>query len=209
MNSLNDLLDPGLQPIAEVLLNLFPWINPEEDVYPRKSSLDDFLHPHPTFILHPTPRCLIRVYTCPGNVGILVWEIQGEVITTRRFVLNDFAEAVGTVSEALPQWMESQEFQTSSFGLFHLKGTIQNLPSTPRQLILSMEFDKEFKVLMSPSLGAFQVFSIPGYPWSAWSWCNPVDYLVWDMGKGHEIKPSQISVNHVLKKPKNLFSFTP
>jgi hypothetical protein len=197
--------------IIKILLDLFPWNN----------------HPYQkinftaAFVLYPTPECYVQVIKESDHVGSIYLGRSKSGIKTppepALFTLNDYAEAVGVVSDTLPQWKKTHEFQTPSFRQYRLDGTIGDLPCTPRQPTASLTsgLHSHMRILLSPSLRAFRVFNDLGKPECLWTSGNPnlspesLKLWIAARGKNHEITPLQISVNQILENPESLLPFTP
>jgi hypothetical protein len=114
MTTLFDEMNPGIVPIIKVLLETFPWLAPEKK--------EDFTFSMAVANLYPTLNCQIKVWT-DGDLGHMRFEEAdriGAVIQTgptKEFALSDPIEAVGIVSDSLPEWMKTVAFTKSTFHL--------------------------------------------------------------------------------------------
>jgi hypothetical protein len=103
-------LHEKLEPIARVLLEIFPWIVPTEHF--------DFCFTGHSFGVILNPHCRIEVEPenqSNSSATIRFFPYDTAPSPRHRFVLNDPIEAMGIVSFCLPEWKQERAFQEPCF----------------------------------------------------------------------------------------------
>jgi hypothetical protein len=121
--------------IIKVLMGVFPWLDPRSDM---SVSLTGQVS------LMLAPGCRITLWAGQSSrKGIIDCDTQDHMPEGRVFVVGDEAEAVGVVSELLPEWKKRKEFNEQTFSLY--------FPDSSTHCILCSPTNQKFKAHLFPS----------------------------------------------------------
>jgi hypothetical protein len=140
--------------MIQVLLNLFPWLNPKLETDFRMTN--DRLS-FRFFFLYPTGTKdgAIQIHGRLKNWCISHWN-NGEIGEFHSFSPGDKSEAVGLISYLLPEWKKLESFNKSVFRMYQDTSTTNSITINGDVL------------LMSPSGFAAQIAKNGTEPFSPW-----------------------------------------
>lgn len=153
------MIAEGLKPITKVLLDVFPWLDPEN---PNECNVfnvfqdDNSVFQNNVSVLYPTQGTIIYANVENGK-GQLRWgSLQMPSHGIKPFIPGDLADAVGIVSATLPEWLGWSEFQKPVFHRYFRIGQIR-----PTSVWVASHSQKMGRLYTLKDNGSFT----PNEPW--------------------------------------------